>query len=97
MAEATEPMRITKYNFDELVPNSPISFATLTAAAYCPYNMMRGPKNFQNIRYLTYNELIDFMEKRIKRVGTAIGAKSITTISKANKVIEIANKMKEEK
>ena len=95
MAEATEPMRITKYNFDELVPNSPISFATLTAAAYCPYHMMRGPKNFRNIRYLTYRQLIKFMEDRIKRTGTPTGAKAITTVRKANQLIDIANKMKE--
>ena len=97
MAEATEPIRINKYNFDELVPNSPISFAVLTAAAYCPYHIMQNKKNFANIRYLTYSDIINFMEDRIKRTGTPIGAKATKTVWRANKLISIAKKMKEKK
>ena len=64
-------VRINRYNYDELMPNASIAFGSLIAAAYCPRRVGKAKENFNEIRYLYPEDIVDMMDKRLKKVHGA--------------------------
>ena len=58
--------RITKYNFNNLLPNAPFRFETISAKAGSKNKTMKHGNNYSTVKYLHINDIIHVLEKGIK-------------------------------
>lgn len=58
--------RITRYNFDKIFPNSPMSFATLNSKPGSVDRQMKEKNTFNTVRYMLINDIIDILKRGIK-------------------------------
>ena len=92
--------KITKHNYDEMMPGASISFQGLIASAYCPHREGHiSGATFGLNRYLYYDDITILMEKRIKSHQSRFsfgGANAVKNINKWKAMFTLATKMKEE-
>ncbi len=93
-------IKISRYNFEEMMPNSNIKFTSLTQMTHCPFrNGYIRDNYFITNRYLYFDDIILLMERKIKSATGASVAwiprtKNKQNIAKWNKILEIAMKNK---
>ena len=93
---------ITRYNYEEMMPNAEIQFASLISTTYCPYREGHiGKGHFGINRYLYFDDIISLMERKIKTQSSGIkyggsngNLKSKKLIKKWNSMLERAMKNK---
>ena len=88
-----EESKITTHNFSTLMPNCPIQFTSLAQMPHCPRQTMASNKTNNRIRYLTYDNIIDLMTRKMKE-SNGEGTKYVKFQKRWNKILQIATKMK---
>ena len=95
-----EQIKISRYNYEEMMPNAEMKFASLIQMAYCPYRDGHiGNGHFGMNRYLYFDDIISLMERKIRSASGASvdwvpGTRTRQNIAKWNKMLETAMKNK---
>ncbi len=88
--------RITKHNYNEMMPNAQMNFASLIIMSFMKHRIMVSPNSNIQIRYLYYEDIISVMERKVRDLPS-IGEQNIKLRIKWNNIIQLAMKMKNQK
>jgi len=96
-------VKISRYNYEEMMPNAVSKFASLIAMNYCPHREGHiGNGHFGVNRYLYYDDIIVLMERKIDKAtspikygGTNGSTKTKKEIAKWETMINKAKLMRE--
>jgi len=95
-------VKISRYNYEEMMPGALSKFSSLISMSYCPYREGHiGNGHFGVNRYLYYDDIIILMERKIDKAkspvkygGTNGSLKTKKEIAKWESVIKKAKLMK---
>ena len=88
--------RITRKNYEEMMPDSGLRFGSLISMAYVPYRTMLVKDSHAQVRYLFYDDIIDFMVKKTKALPV-MGLKYEKARERYEHIRKLAIKMKNQK
>ncbi len=88
--------RITKHNYNEMMPNAQMNFASLIIMPFMKHRIMVSPNSNIQIRYFYYDDIISVMERKVRDLPN-IGEKSMKLRKKWNNIIHLAMKMRNQK
>jgi len=86
-------MRITRYNWKEVLNDPPMKFETFVNGSYCPIRMMKNPNGYNQIRYIEPEDVIITIKKRIENQLNPESGKSTKDRLRWIKITKAAEKL----